>query len=179
MRLPTVLILLLAALAVAGAAWLFLDASPVAVETWDDDPFPESTSDVTDEPERPALPRRTAVVELPVEEETPRVAVLAAGTELPPHGAADPTALNALHEASLGASPAGMGGAELVQAIGKVAYVRFRSQADLDAVERLGPDPDWPPDPEFPLMEVLEHWRRAGFEVDFRGQYLLVVRRDE
>ena len=75
--------------------------------------------------------------------------------------------------------PVALNGAELIERIGRVTLVRFGSEADQQAIQRLGPDPDWPQDEGLPLAEVLEHWRRAGFDVEMRGPYLVVLRHDE
>lgn len=179
MRLPTALILLLACAVVAGATWHFLGTSSVTVEEDDDDPFPEATPEEPSRPSEVAPPPGGDVVELPPEQEIPRVAVLAEGAVLPPHGALDPATLDALHETQVEGDPVALSGAELIERISRVTLVRFGSEADLRAITRLGPDPDWPEDEGLPLAEVLEHWRRAGYTVEMRGPYLVVLRREE
>lgn len=174
MRLPMVLILLLAVAVAAGAGWHFLGAPPVAVETEDDDPVVDAEPSVPDEV--PASPG-PAVVELPVAV-VPRVGILAEGDELPPAGTATPGTQDRLHETLLSGDPSTLSGADLVRQVADAAYLRVGNEADLEALRQLAPDPGWGTD-GVPLMEVLELWRRSGFEVESRGQYLLVTPRSE
>ena len=179
MRLPAVLILLLAAGVAAAAAWHFLGAPSVTVEEEDDAPFRASAPGELGGPSDVAARPGPEVVELPPDREVRRVAVLAAGAVLPPHGAADPATLDALHETRVEGDPVALSGEELIERAGRVTLVRFGTEADQRAIERLGPDPDWPEDDGLPLAEVLEHWRRVGFVVEMRGPYLVVLRHDE
>ena len=177
MRPTTLLVLLLVVAAATGAAWLLLQESPAEIEVLEDDPFPEAEPAPAAGGPRTEPPTRPAVVEAPAPSAEPRVAVLAEGARLPGHGTVDRAALDALHETFVEGDPVALSGAELLEVVGRVTLVRLRSEADLKALQRLGPDPDWPQDDPLPITEVLEHWRREGFEVETRGPYLVVTRR--
>jgi len=178
MQSATLLVLLLVVVAAAGGAWLLLGGSSVGVETENDEPFPELVPSEPIERPEPPTQRPSVVVQPPTEPSRPRIAVLAEGEELPEE-AGHAAAMNALHETRLGDDPGSREGRELVQAVARVAYLRFRKEADLRELQQLGPDAEWPPDLEIRLVEVVEHWRRSGFEVEPRGLVLLVTRHEE
>ena len=183
MRLPTLLVLLLLALAVVGTTWQLLGTPTATDEVWDDDPFPDPEPIEAAEPDGAPVAEplpRPAVVELPEEVARPRIAVLPPGAPLPPEDPDRSARVDVgLHESMLQGDPSGLSGDELLQVIAELAYLRFRSKADLETIRRLGPDPEWSADQEVPLVEVIEHWRRDGFDVELRGPYLVFTRLDE
>jgi len=178
MHASTLLVLILGIAVAAGAAWFLLGPPSAPGELAENEeslaPPPRPAPDVPE----PSTRREPMVVEPPTQVSIPRIAVLAEGEELPEE-AGDPAAVDALHETGLGADPGSIGGAQLVQAVARVMALRFRTADVLEALERLGPDPEWPPDMDVRLGEVVEHWRRGGFEVQERGRFLLVTRPDE
>ena len=107
------------------------------------------------------------------------MAILAAGKEPPETTPTGTAPLDALLESGLEGDPSGLSGRDLVRAVAQVAPLRLRRASDLEALRALGPDPDWPREARIPLLEVVEYWRRAGFEVESRGDVLLVTRHGE
>ena len=175
MRATALLLVLLLVGLLAGAAWWLLGEDASWEGTAEDDPFAEPAPDLVEPPPTPEPP---GMVVTPVEPPKAPVAVLDPGEDVP---AAEPAAeaMERLHEERLGGDTSGLDGASLLQAVGRRVPVRLRRAADRRALEALGVDPDWPPGDDLPLIEVVEHWRRAGFEVELRGSVLLVTRPDE
>ena len=176
MQPATLLVLLLAVAVAVGAAWLFLGAAPETGELEEDEALPEPPPR---EPDRAAPPARPEVVELPRDPEVERVAILAAGKEPPEATPTGPAPLDALLDSALDGDPSGLSGPDLVRAVARVAPLRLRNASDLEALRALGPDPEWPRGARIPLLEVVEYWRRAGFEVESRGDVLLLTRHGE
>ncbi len=171
----SLLLLLLLVGAVGAVSWLLL--APGAddtdegggAESWSPEPV-EDDAGASRVPPGPAAP-----IELPVVVH-PRVAVLAEGESLPPRGSE--SAPQALHELQFEPGEGPITGEDLIRSVGKAIYLRARSSADLQALEAVDPDPAWAEAP-VPLTEVLELWRREGFEVVEAGHVLIVTRRRE
>jgi hypothetical protein len=104
------------------------------------------------------------------EADVPRILVL--GPSQPPHVEGPPVEPETMVTFP-SASPTG---AEVVDAVSRVAPLRFLQQADLDALRKLS-SPEWDR-VSMPLLEVTEVWRAQGFPADPAGRALLVRRED-